>query len=144
MSLYGDKTPTGPVSDMAWENKNTLIYHSYIEKRTLVASVNPDKAFRTSNKKWDEFLSLAITYGGFKIEDVPAMSFGISFDWDNMDPDTIKQITNTLYCLSYVGLEHVMENVIEYASEKLKFNDYFSKIGGDYEFRESGKKVNKS
>ncbi|MDY4195087.1 MAG: metallophosphoesterase [Bariatricus sp.] len=142
MSLYGDKTKSGPVTDMKWGDKNNLIYYSYIEKRTLLASINPDKTFHTTDSRWDEFLSLAVTYDGYKKNEIPAMSFGISFDWDNMEADEILQIMNILYCLSYVGLEHVMENVIEYASNKLKFKDYFNKIGGEYEFSQGGKKVN--
>ncbi len=132
MSLYGDKTKSESVSDMEWSGKNTLIYYSYVEKRALLASLNPDKAYRREGSRWDEFLTLAVSYTGYPNQDIPAMSFGVSFDWDKMDESIVNQITNTLYCLSYVGFERVMENILDYAGNKLKIKEYFSKVGGKY------------
>lgn len=143
-SMYGDKTQSESVTDMKWRDKKNLIYYSYIEKRALLASLNPEMAYRSKDSRWDEFMTLAVTYSSYNNQEIPAMSFGVSFDWTNMEDEMVSKITNTLYCLSYVGVEHVMENIIEYASVKLKFKDFFDKIGGEYAFGKRQSETNQS
>lgn len=136
MSLYGDSTKSGPVSDIDWKEKKTLIHYSYNKKKTFLSSLNPDMTYKTkSNNEWDDFLTLAINYMGYKLSDIPPMSFGISFVWNGLEEEDKKLIQNTLYCLSYVGLGHTMENIIEYANKKLKLKEYFNNVGGDYVFK---------
>lgn len=136
MSLYGDNKLSGPVSVINWEIEQNLIYHSFKEHRTLLASMNPDKIYKNPESRWDEFLSLAISYSEYSNCDVPAMSMGVSFDWDNMEQEIIDRTKNTLYALSYVGLENVVDYIFEYANTKLKFKNFnFKELGEEYENR---------
>lgn len=132
MSSFQQGNKSEPVRDMEWGEEKNLIYYSYKAKRALIASINPDKAYYIEKSRWNDFLTVAVSYPDYKYKTIPAMSFGISCDWDNIDEENKKQMINILYCLSYVGLEHVIEHVIRYANDKLHLKEYFNKKTGGY------------
>lgn len=133
MSVYGEQKDKNFVTSIPWQETNNLIYYSYTNNRTLIQSLNKEKAYNNPESQWDDFLTLAISYMGFKEKKIPAMSFGISFKYKNLQPDQQEHIQNILYALSFVGLEQVMQNIIEYASAKIKFKEAdIEKLGGFY------------
>lgn len=133
MSVYGNKQDNTYVTSIPWREVDNLIYHSYINQRTLIKSLNEDKAYLNPHSKWDDFLSLAVSYSGFKKKNVPAMSFGMSLKYKHLPTEQREKIENTLYALSFVGLGQVMQNILEYTSAKIKFKEAdIQKLGGFY------------
>ena len=121
-STYGDENNNESISDMEWDNEKNLIKHSYKKGTALVASLNPEFAYFREKSKWDEFLTVAVSYPGYKPKGIPAMSFGVSFQIKKINEEAVvKKIQNRLYCLSCVGFEQVFRSIVGYADTKFHF-----------------------
>lgn len=134
MSFYGEEKNTDPVSTIIWGNKNNLIYYAFRDKRTLLGTINKNMAYNNPDNKWDEYITVALTYNGFSPSNAPALSFGVSIKWDKMSKEQIDIIKDTLAAISYVGIESTLQEIISYLDSRVKIKTNFipTNIGGEH------------
>lgn len=128
ISFSGDVKKTVPVSKIAWGTKNNLIYYAYKEQRTLIGTLNQNYAYVNPNSEWDEFITVALSYNDFTPETIPPLSFGVSFKWKDMDKDKIDDIYMILLAMSYVGINHVLQEIITYIDMRCKIKNNIEDI----------------
>lgn len=128
MSYCGHNENKNPVSKIIWGSKNNLIYHAYKEKRALIGTINKNNAYTNPKSEWDEYMTVALTYGGFSPNSIPPLSFGVSFKWKKLDKETIEEINMILFAMSYLGIESVLQEILTYLDLRLKIKSNIKTI----------------
>lgn len=105
--VVGQRISDDKISDIPKEDSG-IIGRSYELKKSLVASLNPDKVYNTGTQ-WEDYMT--ITYYNLVEDGYPFLSMGISIKYS-------EQFKDMLYFLNYYKIEEILQVLMNSINKK--------------------------